>query len=76
VQIPNDDDDDVARAVGAVNAAADFRATLGPRPLEEIEDPLGRSPAECKRIAEDIADLTIRLAHLLFSRERPEAARP
>jgi len=60
------DDDVVARAARAVEAAAELRAQHGPAPPQELADPAGRSPKEGEQAVEQIAGLTSRVARLLF----------
>ena len=66
-QAPSSRDDEVvARARRAVEAAAELRAQRGPAPPAEIPDPAGRPPHEGMKTVEQIVALTTRLARLLF----------
>jgi protein-tyrosine phosphatase len=68
------EDDVVERASRAVEAAAALRAQRGPSLPVEIADPYGRSTKEYEQAVQQIAELTGRLARLLFQSEVPARA--
>ena len=67
------EDDVVERASRAVEAAAALRAERAPALPMEIADPYGRSAKEYEQVVQQIAELTGRLARLLFQSEVPRA---